>query len=130
MDLSKSYDFFQPEKNKDRIHIIGCGSVGSTIAENLARAGVTKFTLWDFDTVEPKNIANQMFIQADVGKPKVEALTRILSDINPDVLDEVKTMPEGWNGQKLSGYVFLCVVTVAGIYGIRRLQIKCCASST
>lgn len=109
MDLSKSYDFFQPEKNKDRIHIIGCGSVGSTIAENLARAGVTKFTLWDFDTVEPKNIANQMFIQADVGKPKVEALTRILSDINPDVLDEVKTMPEGWNGQKLSGYVFLCV---------------------
>lgn len=109
MDLSKSYDFFQPEKNKDRIHIIGCGSVGSTIAENLARAGVTKFTLWDFDIVEPKNIANQMFIQADVGKPKVEALTRILSDINPDVLDEVKTMPEGWNGQKLSGYVFLCV---------------------
>lgn len=109
MDLSKSYDFFQPEKNKDRIHIIGCGSVGSTIAENLARAGVTKFTLWDFDTVEPKNIANQMFIQADVGKPKVEALTRILSDINPDVLDEVKTMSEGWNGQKLSGYVFLCV---------------------
>ena len=109
MDLSKSYDFFQPEKHKDRIHIIGCGSVGSTIAENLARAGVTKFTLWDFDTVEPKNIANQMFIQADVGLPKVEALTRILCDINPDVKDEIKTMPEGWNGQKLSGYVFLCV---------------------
>lgn len=109
MDLSKSYDFFQPEKNKDRIHIIGCGSVGSTIAENLARAGVTKFTLWDFDTVEPKNIANQMFVQADIGKPKVEALTRILCDINPDVGDDIKVMPEGWNGQKLSGYVFLCV---------------------
>lgn len=109
MDLSKSYDFFQPEKHKDRIHIIGCGSVGSTIAENLARAGVTKLTLWDFDTVEPKNIANQMFIQSDVGLPKVEALTRILCDINPDVKDEIKTMPEGWNGQKLSGYVFLCV---------------------
>ena len=109
MDLSKSYDFFQPEKNKDRIHIIGCGSVGSTIAENLARAGVTKFTLWDFDTVEPKNIANQMFIQADVGSPKVDALTRILCDINPDVKEEIKVMPEGWNGQRLSGYVFLCV---------------------
>ena len=109
MDLSKSYDFFQPEKNKDRIHIIGCGSVGSTIAENLARAGVTKFTLWDFDTVEPKNIANQMFVQADIGKLKVEALTRILCDINPDVGDDIKVMPDGWNGQKLSGYVFLCV---------------------
>ena len=109
MDLSKSYDFFQPEKYKDRIHIIGCGSVGSTVAEMLARSGVTNMTLWDFDKVEPKNIANQMFIQADVGKPKVEALTRILADINPDITDTIKIMPEGWNGQKLSGYVFLCV---------------------
>ena len=109
MDLSKSYDFFQPEKHSDRIHIIGCGSVGSTVAEMLARSGVTKMTLWDFDVVEPKNIANQRFIQADVGKPKVEALTRILSDINPDIIHDIKTMGEGWKGQKLSGYVFLCV---------------------
>ena len=42
MDLSKSYEFFQPEKYDGRIHIIGCGSVGSTLAENLARCGVTK----------------------------------------------------------------------------------------
>lgn len=33
MDLVKSYDFFQPEKCKDRIHIIGCGAVGSTVKE-------------------------------------------------------------------------------------------------
>ena len=57
MDLSKSYEFFQPEKYDGRIHIIGCGSVGSTLAENLARCGVTKMTLWDFDTVESHNIA-------------------------------------------------------------------------
>lgn len=61
MDLSKSYDFFQPEKDPTRVHIIGCGSVGSAIAENLVRCGVTRLSLWDFDTVEPKNIANQMF---------------------------------------------------------------------
>ena len=61
MDLSKSYEYFQPEKLTDRVHIIGCGSVGSTVAENLARSGVTKFTLWDFDVVEPHNLANQMF---------------------------------------------------------------------
>ena len=42
MDLSKSYEFFQPEKDQARIHIVGCGSVGSTVAENLARCGVTK----------------------------------------------------------------------------------------
>ena len=61
IDLSKSYEFFQPEKEDARINIVGCGSVGSTIAVLLARAGVTKMTLWDFDMVEPHNLANQMF---------------------------------------------------------------------
>ena len=60
MDLSKSYDYFQPEKDTARIHIVGCGSVGATVAEYLARCGITKFTLWDFDVVEPHNLANQI----------------------------------------------------------------------
>ena len=109
MDLSKSYEYFQPEKVTERIHIIGCGSVGSTLAENLVRCGLTRFTLWDFDTVEAHNLANQMFRQKDIGKLKVEALLDILCEINEEVKDETKLQPEGWNGQKLSGYVFLCV---------------------
>ena len=109
MDLSKSYEYFQPEKLTDRVHIIGCGSVGSTVAENLARSGVTKFTLWDFDVVEPHNLANQMFREKDVGLAKVDALLDILCEINPDVKDETKLQKEGWTGQQLNGFVFLCV---------------------
>lgn len=109
MDLSKSYEYFQPEKRDDRIHIIGCGSVGSTVAYMLARTGVTNFTLWDFDIVEPHNLANQMFRQKDIHKPKVEALLDIICEINPDIADCAKLKPEGWKGQQLSGYVFLCV---------------------
>lgn len=109
MDLSKSYDFFQPDKDNSRIHIVGCGSVGSTIAENLARCGVTKMTLWDFDKVEAHNIVNQMFRQQDVGKLKVDALKDILIDINPEMKGTVETKPEGWQGKLMSGYVFLCV---------------------
>ena len=109
MDLSKSYDFFQPDKDDARIHSVGCGSVGSTIAENLARCGVTKMTLWDFDKVEAHNIVNQMFRQQDVGKLKVDALKDILMDINPEMKDTVETKPEGWQGKLMSGYVFLCV---------------------
>lgn len=109
MDLNKSYEFFKPESANGRIHIIGCGSVGSTIAENLARCGVTKMTLWDFDKVEAHNIVNQMFTEEDVGKPKVEALKNIIININPEAKDDVKIKPEGWNGKTLSGYIFLCV---------------------
>lgn len=109
MDLSKSYDFFQPEKNDCNVHIIGCGSVGSTVAENLARIGITKFVLWDFDVVEPHNLANQMFRKKDIHIPKVDALLDIICEINPDIKDDAKTKPDGWKGQLLSGFVFLCV---------------------
>lgn len=112
MDLSKSYEFFQPEKYDGRIHIIGCGSVGSTLAENLARCGVTKMTLWDFDTVESHNIVNQMFSQEHIGKLKVEALADILVDINPYIKDELELQPKGWQGKLLSGYIFLCVDSI------------------
>lgn len=36
MDLSKIEMVFDPASVKGRIHIIGCGSVGSTVAELLA----------------------------------------------------------------------------------------------
>ena len=112
MDLSKSYEYFAPEKNQETIHIIGCGSVGSTVAENLVRCGITKITLWDFDRVEPHNIVNQMFRQKDIGKMKVEALRDILVEINPDVADKIELKPDGWKGKTLSGYVFLCVDSI------------------
>ena len=104
----KSYDFFKPLYNK--IHIIGCGSVGSTIAENLERCGETKFVLWDFDTVESHNVHNQMFTAAQIGMKKIEALRDILLAINPDI--EIDMKPEGWQGEMLSGYVFLAVDSI------------------
>lgn len=109
MDLSKSYEYFQPEKETARIHIVGCGSVGSTVAENLVRMGCKKLTLWDFDTVEAHNIVNQMFVESDIGSTKVDALRRILLDINPEIDSELRLKKEGWNEENMSGYIFLCV---------------------
>lgn len=107
MDLSKSFEFFDPMKCKDRIHIIGCGSIGSTVAELLARFGLTKISLYDFDLVEPHNVVNQIYTRKYIGKPKVEALKEILEDINEEM--QVKLYPKGWTDQPLDGYVFLAV---------------------
>jgi len=115
ISLAKSYEFFQPED--DVIHIVGCGSVGSTIAENLARCGEQRFILWDFDKVEAHNVHNQMFREADIGKPKVEALRDLLLEINSDI--KIDTKPKGWNGEILSGYVFLAVDSI-------ELRLKIC----
>lgn len=109
MNLSKSLEYFNPAAVSGRVHILGCGSVGSTIAENLVRCGLTKFTLWDFDLVEPHNLVNQMFRAQDVGRNKAEALLDLLCEINPEVRENTKLKPKGWNGENLNGFVFLCV---------------------
>lgn len=124
MDLSKSYDFFQPDKYSGRIHIVGCGSVGSVVAADLARCGVTKITLWDFDTVESHNIVNQRFRQQDIGNPKVEALRDILLEINPEIADSIKLQPKGWHGEMMSGFIFLCVDSIEVRKEIVRLHMN------
>ena len=112
MDLTKSFNFFNPSEIGARCHIVGCGSVGSTIAENLVRCGVTKISLYDFDTVEPRNIANQMFRAKDIGRPKVDALRDLLVEINPDCESEIRTYADGWKNEILNGYVFLAVDSI------------------
>ena len=109
IDLSKSYEFFKPEDCTERLHIIGCGAIGSHVAEQLVRYGLTKITLYDFDKVEAHNIANQLFTQEDIGKLKVRAVADYLFKINPEVANDIKLIEKGYTGQKLSGYVFLCV---------------------
>lgn len=109
MVLTKSIEYFDPVNVKGKCHIIGCGSVGSTVAALLARLGVTKFVLYDFDRVEAHNLANQMFIHEDIKTEKVDAVKRIITEINPDAEPTIEICREGYNDQKLNGYVFLCV---------------------
>lgn len=109
MVLTKSIEYFDPVNVKGKCHIIGCGSVGSTVAALLARLGVTKFVLYDFDRVEAHNLANQMFVHTDIKTEKVDAVKRIITEINPDAEPTIEICREGYNDQKLNGYVFLCV---------------------
>ena len=109
MDLSKSFEFFDPKMCGHRIHIIGCGAVGSTVAELLVRAGITKISLYDSDIVEPHNIANQIYTEQDINIEKTHALQSNLLRINPDLSNEIE-LHENWSqSTSLFGFVFLCV---------------------
>lgn len=110
MNLVKSQDYFNPIDVTSRCHIIGCGSVGSTVAELLIRLGITKISLYDFDVVSAHNLANQMFTNADIKRLKVDAVKDMLCAINPEATNDITVYPEGWTqNTRLSGYVFLCV---------------------
>lgn len=66
-----------------RVVILGCGSVGSLVALELARAGVKHFVLADADVVEYHNICRHQCDIEDVGNFKVHALRTRIQNINP-----------------------------------------------
>lgn len=68
----------QEDLSRLRIGIVGLGSVGSIVAEILARTGFSNFILIDFDTVEEKNLDRSTFIKSDVGKAKVHAIEEVI----------------------------------------------------
>jgi len=70
---------------KSVVGIAGLGGLGSAIAIALARIGVGKLILVDFDVVEPSNLNRQQYFIHQIGIPKVEALRENLSKINPYV---------------------------------------------
>lgn len=72
-----------PIMNNKRVVILGCGSVGSLVALELARAGVGNFVLTDPDTLEYHNLCRHQCGIEDVGDLKVNALSRKIRNINP-----------------------------------------------
>ena len=63
--------------------IFGVGGVGSFTAEAIARSGVGKITIVDFDTVSPSNINRQIpATEETVGRSKVEVMASRMRLIN------------------------------------------------
>lgn len=71
------------------VFICGLGAVGGYCLEGLARAGVGKFTLVDFDTVHPSNINRQLLaLDSTAGELKVDIAEKRVRDINPSCIVE------------------------------------------
>ena len=121
LDYSRSAPIIDPELVPN-IHLIGCGSVGSTIALGLAKMGIQNVTLYDFDIIEEHNVSNQMFGIKDVGKLKTETLRNIILDNTGIDYDIVSSRVE--KGTKFNGIVFLIVDSLKTRLDIFRSQIN------
>ncbi len=72
------------------ISLWGCGALGSHIAEAITRAGAARIILHDRSTVTPGLLTRQVFDDADIGRPKTDALTDRLTRINPAIAIETR----------------------------------------
>lgn len=71
------------------VGIAGCGGLGSNCAVALARVGVGKLVIADFDRVEESNLNRQYFFSDQVGLPKVKALKENIGRIDPEIRIEM-----------------------------------------
>ena len=66
--------------------IVGCGALGSIIAQYLAACGVGRIGLVDYDNIELSNLQRQVLYKTSlIGKPKVQTARSLLLEINPEI---------------------------------------------
>ena len=111
MDTSKHNDVFNPSKFRGAIAVVGVGSLGSAVALQLAKLGLSdRMTLYDADLVEPHNLPNQiLYGPGDVGEYKVIAAT--------EAIHKLTGSSGGWASEHVTtmrqldymSHVFVCV---------------------
>jgi sulfur carrier protein ThiS adenylyltransferase len=70
---------------KSSIAILGLGGLGSAVAGAMAKIGIGKMLLSDYDVVEPSNLNRQHYFVDQIGMLKTSALQANLLRMNPSV---------------------------------------------
>ena len=84
-----------------RIGIIGLGSVGSIVAETLARMGMQRITLIDFDKIKVHNLDRTLgAVEKDIGKRKVEVIAKSIKKSATAESIEVNIVPHSIASKK------------------------------
>ncbi len=76
-------DYFLYEKLKNKcVGIAGAGGLGSNCAVALARVGIGKLIIADYDVISYSNLNRQYYFSDQIGKPKVLALKENIAKIS------------------------------------------------
>jgi molybdopterin/thiamine biosynthesis adenylyltransferase len=82
--------------NNVTVAVVGVGAIGSHTTEALTKMGVRKIRIFDDDTVEVHNLANQGYFGPEIGYKKVEALANRLSiGTGAEIIGEFARVEDG-----------------------------------
>lgn len=105
----------QERLRASRVLVVGCGALGSSQVEALARAGVGRVRVLDRDFVEESNLQRQtMFTEQDARArlPKAVACARRVAEINSEI--EVEAEVADVNQGNIERYITGCDVVLDG----------------
>ncbi len=98
-----------------RVLIVGCGALGASHAEMLARAGVGRLRIVDRDFVEFTNLQRQtLFKESDAADrlPKAIAAKKRISEINSEI--EVEAIVADVNHSNVEQFIDDCDLVIDG----------------
>lgn len=94
----------QAQLRRSRVAIAGLGGVGGLHLITLTRLGIGAFSLAEADAFEQPNFNRQLgAAMSTVGRPKLEVLTAMARDINPEV--GIRGLPDGVTGNNVSDFL-------------------------
>ena len=97
-----------------RVAVAGLGGVGGAHLLTLARLGIARFNIADFDVFEVHNFNRQVgAFMSHVGQPKAAVMERMALDINPEA--NVCSFPDGVNGENVGRFLRDVDVYVDGL---------------
>ncbi len=79
------------KRRKKRVLVLGCGSLGAPVAEQLARAGIGELHLLDKEFFEPENCSRHILGASNIGSLKSGDLTAQIRRLVPGIA--VKSIP-------------------------------------
>lgn len=112
-----------------RVAIGGLGGVGGVHLLTLARLGVGKFSIADFDVFDIVNFNRQVGATiSTLGKPKLDVLSQMARDINPEI--DLRCFPDGITSGTIEDFLKDVDVYVDGLdffaFDARRMTFAAC----
>ncbi len=113
-----------------RVAIAGLGGVGGLHLLTLARLGIGKFNIADFDCFELPNFNRQAGAAVStLGEPKLEVLAAMAKDVNPEI--ELRTFADGVTRDNVEHFLRGADVYVDGLdffaFDARTITFGACA---
>lgn len=104
----------QARLQRARVAIAGLGGVGGSHLLTLARLGVGKFHIADFDEFDVHNMNRQAgSFMSTMGQPKIDVMARMARDINPEL--DLQLFPRGVEIQNVDEFLRDVDVYVDGL---------------
>lgn len=132
--FSRNIGWITPDEQQalrhKRVAIAGAGGVGGVHLLTLARLGIGKVHIADFDRFDIPNFNRQAgAVMSTVGEPKIEVMARMARDINPEM--EIKSFPDGIDSANLDAFLDGVDLYIDGLdffaFEIRQQTFAACA---